>query len=74
MTHLRIDMSENDSSHIDMVADSVGSDTCHYSWVVRVVYCLFTKLGDLLGIGGTIHIGPEVKCRPYAGFFRKFIT
>ena len=29
-------MSENDSSHIDMVADSVGSDTCQYSWVVRV--------------------------------------
>ena len=30
-------MSVNDSSHIDMVADSVGSDMCHYSWVVRVV-------------------------------------
>ena len=36
MTHLRNDMSENDLSHTDMVADSVGSDTCHYSWVVRV--------------------------------------
>ena len=33
-------MSENDSSHIDMVADSVGSDTCHYSWVVRVMFLL----------------------------------
>ena len=31
-------MSENDSSHIDMVADSVtvGSDMCQYSWVVRL--------------------------------------
>ena len=29
-------MSENDSSHIDMVADSVGFDMCQYSWVVRV--------------------------------------
>ena len=37
MTHLRIDMSENDLSHIDMVADEVGSDTCQYSWVVRVI-------------------------------------
>ena len=36
MTHLRNDMSENYSGHTDMVADSVGSDTCHYSWVVRV--------------------------------------
>ena len=36
MTHLGIDSSENDSSHIDMVADSEGSDTCQYSWVVRV--------------------------------------
>ena len=35
MTHLRIDMSENNWSHIDMVADSVGSDACQYSWVVR---------------------------------------
>ena len=33
MAHLRNDMSENDSSHIDMVADSVGSDMCHYLWV-----------------------------------------
>ena len=44
MTHLRIDMSENDSSHIDMVADSVGSDTCHYSWVVRVTTKLLKHL------------------------------
>ena len=29
-------MSENDSSHIDTVADLVGFDTCQYSWVVRV--------------------------------------
>ena len=34
-------MSENDLSHIDMVADSVGSDTCHCLWVLRVV--IFTK-------------------------------
>ena len=30
-------MSENDSSHIDMLADSVGSDMCQYLWVVRVI-------------------------------------
>ena len=36
MTPIRTDMSENELSHIDMVANSVGSDTCHYSWVVRV--------------------------------------
>ena len=36
MTHLRIDMPENDLSHIDMAADSVGSDMCQYLWVVRV--------------------------------------
>ena len=35
-THLTIDMSENDSSHIDMVADSVSSDMCQYLWVVMV--------------------------------------
>ena len=29
-------MSENDSSRIDMLADSVGSDMCHYLWVIRV--------------------------------------
>ena len=29
-------MSENDTSHTDMVDDSVGSDTCHYSWVIKV--------------------------------------
>ena len=29
-------MLNNDLSHIDRVADSVGSDTCQYSWVVRV--------------------------------------
>ena len=37
VTQLSIDMSENDSSHIDMVADSVGSDICQYLWVVRVI-------------------------------------
>ena len=47
MTHLRIDMSENDSSNIDMVADSVGSDTCQYSWVVRV--CYFIKHTGIFG-------------------------
>ena len=36
MTHLRIDMSENDLSPIDMVADAVDSDTCQFLWVVRV--------------------------------------
>ena len=40
MTHLRNDMSENDLSHIDMVADSVGSDTCEYLWVLRVCFSL----------------------------------
>ena len=36
VTHLRIEMSENDSSHIGMVADSVGSDTSQYLWVAKV--------------------------------------
>ena len=43
MTHLRNDMSENYSGHTDMVADSVGSDTCHYSWVVRVLDMTFNS-------------------------------
>ena len=30
-------MSKNDSSHIDKLADSVGFDTCQYSWIVRVL-------------------------------------
>ena len=36
MNHLRINMSETDLSHINMVADSVSSDMCQYSWVVRL--------------------------------------
>ena len=38
-------MLENDSSHTAMVADAVGSDMCHYSWVVRVgkKSCCFTS-------------------------------
>ena len=43
VTHLKIDMSENDSSHIDTVADSVGSDTCQYSWVFRVYNFLLNR-------------------------------
>ena len=35
-------MSENDTNHTDMVADSVGSDMCHYLWVVRVVLDFLT--------------------------------
>ena len=37
MTHLRIHMSENDLSHIDMVAYSVSSDTSQSLWVVRIL-------------------------------------
>ena len=42
-------MSENDSSHIDMLSDSVGSDTCQYSWVVRVCFQPSTKKGCKVG-------------------------
>ena len=38
-------MSKNDSSYIDMVADLVGSDTCQYLWVIRV---LTQEQGDIL--------------------------
>ena len=38
-------MSENNSSHIDMLADSVGSDTCQYSWFVRV--CSIYSIHDM---------------------------
>ena len=57
MTHLEIDMSENDQSQIDMVADSVGSDTCQYLWVVFTYFSSFTGYeDDIIEVISYLHV------------------
>ena len=50
-------MSENDQSQIDMVADSVGSDTCQYLWVVFTYFASFTGYeDDIIEVISYLHV------------------